>query len=453
MLLGNLGRHGNGPIYESLSNKFSKASEKDTQNYTSDNRTQGIMEKSQWDLKRVRFSGKKVGRMDEFVLQHEQMHSALLREYEDSLKISKKRHRVEEEVWKDKSQKSKRRTGLYVKPLSSPFQYVQEKQEILSQSPLCTNQTDTPACPVSSEQLPTSLDVHQPDTSADPMSTEKKSTEVVVATIPTQSRGTNILIRHSEILSLKPHQWLTGEVIEGLFHQSCNEFKMTNSIYILNHYTAGVILFGDRTELSRQRLSKVNFDNYKAAISFVNIQGNHWKLLYIVPVISSVFLVDPAHNPAEAQESEEAAKKMQEYFKMRMTFGMHDWSKTKWKGATMPHHVQQDGDSCGVVVVLIARELMKCFPVLPKITFGTSRTEMAAVRQELAQMLLSDSVFDSDSNCAICSNSTPPGSSALLTDWIQCDICGRWYHSQCLDMDQASFQEAGTKEWLCIMCM
>ncbi|XP_024121040.1 uncharacterized protein LOC112142033 isoform X2 [Oryzias melastigma] len=438
MLLGNLGRHGSGPIYELLSNKFCKASEKDTQNYTRDNRTQGIMEKSQWDLKRVRFCGKKVGRMDEFVQQHMQMHSALLREYDDSLKISKKRHRVEEEVWKDKGQKTKRRTGLYVKPLSSPFQNVHEKQEkqTLSQSPLCTHQTDTHSSPVSSEPRPTSFRIQQPETSAPPMSTElaclwqKKSTEVVVASIPTQIRGSNMLIRHSEILSLRPHHWLTGEVIEGLFHQSSNEFKTTNSVYVLNHYTAGVILHGDRTELSRHRLSK-----------------------YIVPAISSVFLVDPAQNPSEAEQSEKAAKKVQDYFKMRKTFGLHDWSTPKWKGATMPHPVQQDSDSCGVVVTLIARELMRCFPLLPQMTFGTSRNEMAAVRQKLAETLLSDSVFDCDSNCAMCSLSTPPGSSAPVTNWIQCDICGRWYHSQCLDMDQVSFQEAESGDWLCIMCI
>lgn len=47
------------------------------------------MEKSQWDLKMVQFGGKKVGRMDEFVQQYEQIHSALLRDHEDSLKISK----------------------------------------------------------------------------------------------------------------------------------------------------------------------------------------------------------------------------------------------------------------------------------------------------------------------------------------------------------------------------
>ena len=38
-----------------------------------------------------------------------------------------------------------------------------------------------------------------------------RATEVVVSVVPTQI-GSSVLIRHSERQSLKPHQWLTGEV-------------------------------------------------------------------------------------------------------------------------------------------------------------------------------------------------------------------------------------------------
>lgn len=60
------------------------------QNYTKDNKTQGIMEKSQWDLKKIRFQQKRLTRLDDFVHTYKVMHEGLLREYQDSLKIKTK---------------------------------------------------------------------------------------------------------------------------------------------------------------------------------------------------------------------------------------------------------------------------------------------------------------------------------------------------------------------------
>ncbi|KAI4827491.1 hypothetical protein KUCAC02_030880 [Chaenocephalus aceratus] len=90
LLLGDLGRHGRGPFYEKLSKKFKTVAQKSTQNYTKDNMTQGIMEKSQWDLKKIRFQQKRLTRLDDFVHTYKVMHNALLREYQDSLKTKNK---------------------------------------------------------------------------------------------------------------------------------------------------------------------------------------------------------------------------------------------------------------------------------------------------------------------------------------------------------------------------
>ncbi|XP_059190873.1 uncharacterized protein LOC131973047 [Centropristis striata] len=90
LLLGDLGRHGTGPVYDSLSKKYRKAASKSTQNYTQDNNTQGIMEKSQWDLKQIRFQRKKMARLDDFVDAFKVTLKALLREYADSKRRKKK---------------------------------------------------------------------------------------------------------------------------------------------------------------------------------------------------------------------------------------------------------------------------------------------------------------------------------------------------------------------------
>lgn len=56
-------------------------------NYTKDNKSQGTMEKSQWDLKNIRFQHKRITRLDDFVNTYKVMHAGLLREYEDNLKL------------------------------------------------------------------------------------------------------------------------------------------------------------------------------------------------------------------------------------------------------------------------------------------------------------------------------------------------------------------------------
>ncbi|KAE8291902.1 hypothetical protein D5F01_LYC09263 [Larimichthys crocea] len=108
---GDLGRHGSGPVYDSLTTKYSRAACKSQQNYTLDNKTQGIMEKSQWDLKQIRFQRKNMTRLDDFVDTYKVTLKALLREYADSQRRKKKTHRVDVERWKSRKQ-SKR--GVYV---------------------------------------------------------------------------------------------------------------------------------------------------------------------------------------------------------------------------------------------------------------------------------------------------------------------------------------------------
>lgn len=46
------------------------------------------MEKSQWDLKKVRLQGRRLTRLDDFVDQYKNSHIALLREFQDSKWIS-----------------------------------------------------------------------------------------------------------------------------------------------------------------------------------------------------------------------------------------------------------------------------------------------------------------------------------------------------------------------------
>ncbi|CAB1440599.1 unnamed protein product [Pleuronectes platessa] len=231
------------------------------------------------------------------------------------------------------------------------------------------------------------------------------------------------------------------QVIECLLHHFSNELHLGRMIYILNHYTAGVILFGKREQIRRNTLSKINFDNYKAIVSFVNIHNSHWKLLYINAAEKTVYLVDPARRSTELTDSDHAAKRLCEYFKLRRPcHSKTDWVDIKFKGGVLQHPLQQDGDSCGVLVIMMANAVMEAFPKIPNIAFGTTKTEMVHQRKHYALQILKASA------------TKPPGPGPSFTDWIQCDRCSRWFHAQCLQMDTAQLQNVQTADWKCCLC-
>ncbi|CAB1441530.1 unnamed protein product, partial [Pleuronectes platessa] len=171
----------------------------------------------------------------------------------------------------------------------------------------------------------------------------KRDTEVVVSVVPSQL-GNNYVIHHSEFNTLRPHQWLVGET---------------------------------------------DFDNYKAIVSFINIGNVHWKFLYISAADSTVYVVDPARSAIEQADSDNAAKRLREYFNMRrICLGKTDWVNVKWKGGVLEHPFQRDGSSCGVIVIKMAKAVMEAFPKKAEMSFGTAPRLMADERKHLALELL-----------------------------------------------------------------
>ncbi|KAJ8348800.1 hypothetical protein SKAU_G00273890 [Synaphobranchus kaupii] len=137
----------------------------------------------------------------------------------------------------------------------------------------------------------------------------------------------------------------------------------------------------------------------------------------------------------------------------RTCHGKTEWVDIKWKGGVLAHPVQQDGSSCGIIVIMMARAVMKALPAAPVIRFGTSKKEMTNERKTLALQILKASVFDLASKCAMCSMGKPgSGSGPPMTDWIQCDTCQRWFHEQCLGMDTADLEQAREHSWNCCLC-
>ncbi|XP_027132023.1 uncharacterized protein LOC113744953 [Larimichthys crocea] len=423
------------------------------ENYTKDNKTQGIMEKCQWDLKRIRFHHKRLTRFDDFFHTYKKVHQALLREHKDSLKIKKKTHRVDVERWKQRKQG---RRGVYVSTMTKPFKFEKPRntvqtKKMSNKSKVEEKDTDTDATLFKQDTQP-QLDTEPTiqtniatllEEAGRPPSTKmqedeqllqslwkRERTEVVVAVIPSANRsGSSFLIHHSELCSLRPHQWLTGEVMEGLFHLFAKQLNLGRAIFLLDHYTAGVILFGTSDRVRQHSLRKYT--------------GSYWSVVVTSSAKSAVFLLDPMANKSKKAESADAAKRIQDYMLFRkIAFGKNDWGRLRWRGLTMDHPVQRDTCSCGVIVTMMAKAVMEAYPALPAMSFGTSKKEMASERTKFALELLSDSVLDLDSYCVMCCASKPPGSGPPMTRWIQCDTCERWFHEECLDLEEESLLKA-----------
>ncbi|XP_057184276.1 uncharacterized protein LOC130550782 [Triplophysa rosa] len=77
---------------------------------------------------------------------------------------------------------------------------------------------------------------------------------------------------------------------------------------------------------------------------------------------------------------------------------------------------------------------------------------MAHERKMMALQILEASVFDEANNCAMCSLAKPAGSVRPVINWIQCDMCKRWYHECCLGMSKAKLTQARANMWNCVVC-
>lgn len=107
------------------------------------------MEKSQWDLKKIRFQRRRLTRLDDFVQIYQHTHNALLKEFSDSTRKRKvsltkcllsvqvltctyfvnnhyyesslfKTYRVNVERWRERKPSKK---GIYVSPIKKAFPF------------------------------------------------------------------------------------------------------------------------------------------------------------------------------------------------------------------------------------------------------------------------------------------------------------------------------------------
>ncbi|XP_062865101.1 uncharacterized protein LOC134326938 [Trichomycterus rosablanca] len=216
----------------------------------------------------------------------------------------------------------------------------------------------------------------------------------------------------------------------------------------------GVILFGQREQMARQGLKNVNFDAFDGAVGFVNVNNSHWKFVYLHALTTQIFVVDPANNQPDMEDSMDAAQKFRTYFRTRFNkLGKKDWLNIKWKPSRINHTVQKDSTSCGVFVMQMAKETIEKFPDIPEqFNIDPKRSNIARLRKEMAQEIIvsSDSKDNYCSFCGLWTLSTMEQRSKDIV-WVQCEKCMRWYHAGCMGIKNEDLPDKDTS-WLCDLC-
>ncbi|XP_034072026.1 uncharacterized protein LOC117546053 [Gymnodraco acuticeps] len=244
-----------------------------------------------------------------------------------------------------------------------------------------------------------------------------KPTEVVVAVVRHAEEKHNFTLRHREFQSLRPDELIIGEVMECYIRGILNLKDNAGRLYLLDHYTMGVILHGTREQIARQELKKVTFDLYDGAIGFVNIRNVHWKFVYLHALSNHIYVVDPLQGSNEVEDSRKVAYKFGEYFKMRRNrLGKEDWVSIKWQPGKITHTFQKDATSCGAFVMQMAEMTVKEFPKIPK-TFHIKSSQH--LRRDMAEDILRGSVSKDDfcSFCGIEDLPTNESFSAILAQY------------------------------------
>ncbi|CAM4608791.1 unnamed protein product [Leuciscus chuanchicus] len=229
----------------------------------------------------------------------------------------------------------------------------------------------------------------------------KPASALVVAVVKSDDQSLEFLLHHEEFLTLRPHGWISGETIECYIRALLNA-KGPN-LYQLSHYTTGVILNGRKDQVIRQGLKKVNFEHYDGVISVVNIADMCWRFVYLHAITNTIFIVDPQRGNNEVELATQACTKFGEYFRMRGNqYGRKDWVDTMWKPGTIHHSFREDGFSCGVFVMLMAKHMVGHFPNIPEsISITASEEEMCHTRKHVAKLILQASV-SREEYCSVC---------------------------------------------------
>ncbi|XP_041843701.1 uncharacterized protein LOC121641551 [Melanotaenia boesemani] len=154
--------------------------------------------------------------------------------------------------------------------------------------------------------------------------------------------------------------------------------------------------------------------DYHILLGIIN-QNHHWILAAIYPHEKRSLLMGPLG------ESKQNIKRCLE--RTRAFLRNKGCNVSRWTCDTVEHPFQTDGTSCGVFSLKFAEKILQN----ERIHFSATQQAINRYRMEIAVTLLlqTDDLNDLCFYCGTKEHETD-------IDWIQCDICLRWFHQTCV---------------------
>ena len=145
LMIFDLGRHGTSQTYATFSDMYKSLQKSKFQNITSDNRTQGIIEKSMGEVKRTKLANNRCRRLDEFVLIYERDMLPLHREFCEAFcktknkRINAKSIKLSSETWSKRVRNNNpNNKGVYLTPPSKGLIFKPMAREKRKRKPIIT---------------------------------------------------------------------------------------------------------------------------------------------------------------------------------------------------------------------------------------------------------------------------------------------------------------------------
>ena len=114
----------------------------------------------------------------------------------------------------------------------------------------------------------------------------------------------------------------------------------------------------------------------------------------------------------------------------------------------MKHRYQQDSDSCGVLVCMLAKCIREDTDLME---VRTDQRAVARHRESIWAVLLKNKALN---KCSRCGNTKDPKNSGGVVDkWVVCERCGNWFHYSCAKIDYNVADDAvASMHFVCSFC-
>ncbi|XP_048238908.1 ubiquitin-like-specific protease 1 [Haliotis rufescens] len=182
--------------------------------------------------------------------------------------------------------------------------------------------------------------------------------------------------------------------------------KSMEHVFVIPSYLA---VLWENDQYGTWMYKKVKLSLYKWIFMPVNVNRNHWVLLVADVYKRTVAILDSLPTPGSSTRIEK-------------------WKLTGRKGILcLPN---SDGSSCGPFV------LMNALAIVNNIPIQELNTDMATYMRQYVSSSLLQAAKQPPSQRSTCDmlGCCRPTSEQC---WICCDVCGRWMHFSCINIDQS----------------